>query len=469
MIFSSFTFLLYFLPIVLCCYYVLPSQRLRNFFLLAASLVFYSWHNLADLIYLFAVITAIYAFSFLLSGTSSKHKKFFLISGILCVVGWLVYFKYAGFILSMFTIKSQDSFAKVIMPLGISFYTFQAISYLIDVYNGMPMQKKYSNLALYIGLFPQLVAGPIVKYSTICKQLDRRSHDIKSVYLGFRRFIVGLSKKLIVADALGSNVDSFFSLSQNLPPEIIWIAMIFYTMQIYFDFSGYSDMAIGLGKMFGFNFKENFNYPYVAKSVSEFWRRWHISLSSWFKEYVYIPLGGNRHGLLKTCRNLLIVFLLTGIWHGANWTFIIWGLWYGIFLIIEKCLQKICCCTIKQILQKSCMFSAFLHIYVMLVVVIGWVFFRSDSVEQAVSLLSNMFSTDHFSYFRNVLSYFTPLSFVMAAIGFLASVGFGSPMVKEPESFSDALIGDIILLGLLLYCLMSMVVVGYTPFIYFNF
>ena len=291
MVFSSFTFLCYFLPAVLLGYYILPNSHWHNLFLLIASFIFYGWNDYGYLIYLFAVIFLTYLFALLIANKSTKQKKLFLGIGIFFILSGLFYFKYAGFTLSgLATLFHLNwNIPAVIMPIGISFYTFQAISYLIDVYRGEIVQKNVVKLALYISLFPQLVAGPIVRYAPIKDQLSNRSHSLESIYFGFRRFLIGLGKKIIIADTLGLSVDRIFNTPvETLSTGIIWAGILFYTLQIYFDFSGYSDMAIGLGKMFGFTFPENFNYPYISKSISEFWRRWHMSLSSWFKEYIFL-------------------------------------------------------------------------------------------------------------------------------------------------------------------------------------
>ena len=333
MLFTSISFLYYFLPIVIIIYFILP-KKMRNFILFIASMVFYFY---GEPKYIFLMLTEIliaYIGAILIDKYKSKSLLIITISihiGLLCV------FKYTDFIIDNINTVFNSSLPllKIALPIGISFYTFQIISYLIDVYNGKVMvQKNLLKLATYISLFPQLIAGPIVRYETISEELDNRKTSIADFSYGVRRFIIGLSKKVLIANLLGELCNQFISTDEKTI-LFYWIFAISYMLQIYFDFSAYSDMAIGLGRMFGFHFLENFNYPYISKSITEFWRRWHMSLSSWFKDYVYIPLGGNRKGLKKQIRNIFIVWLLTGMWHGASWNFIIWGLLFSIILIIE--------------------------------------------------------------------------------------------------------------------------------------
>lgn len=464
MIFSSFTFLCYFLPVVLLGYCVLPGIHLRNLFLLASSLIFYGWNDFKYLIYLFAIIGVTYFFALLIAHKETRHKKLFLGSGIFFILSGLFYFKYANFTLSNFAalFHANWSVPDVVMPIGISFYTFQAISYLVDVYRGGAVQKNFLKLALYISLFPQLVAGPIVRYATIKDQLSKRAYSLEDIYMGFRRFLVGLGKKIIIADTLGLSVDRIFNTSlETLSVGIAWSGILFYTLQIYFDFSGYSDMAIGLGKMFGFTFPENFNYPYVSKSISEFWRRWHMSLSSWFKEYVYIPLGGNRKGIIKTCFNLIIVFLLTGIWHGANWTFILWGIWFGIFIVLEK----IVCSYFNT---KHYFYSLFSWLYTMLIVVFGWVLFRSDSLSKALNYFKALFGQMNFQQELGISYYIRPGGWLIAGCAFLIALGTNRHFLFTSKPFIRFL-NDVTLWGILLFCIILLTSNSYSPFIYFNF
>ena len=466
MIFSSFTFLWYFLPLTLFSYYLLPGLRLKNFFLLAASLLFYSWGHFPHLIWLLEIITLTYLVSF---GIRGPHSQRFLWLGILFILGGLFYFKYFNFSLSVFqrAVNGDWFIPDIILPIGISFYSFQAISYLVDIYRGGPIQKNFFDLALYISMFPQLVAGPIVKYHTVRRQLLKRRHTLEKVYLGFRRFAMGLGKKIIIADTLGFTVDRVFDAQTNtLSVPIMWVGIIFYTLQIYFDFSGYSDMAIGLGKMFGFEFLENFNYPYISRSVSEFWRRWHISLSSWFKEYIYIPLGGNRQGLKRTCFNLMIVFLLTGIWHGANWTFILWGIWYGIFIVLEKCLKNHLPTGLTD--GKNLCLVLLSHGYTLLIVLFGWILFRSPSLAHTFSYVKGLFGGIAFRQQFGIGYYVRSGGWVIMTIGLLLAFGAGRKMICA-RSPSWRFLSDLLLWGLLLCCIVFLTATGYNPFIYFNF
>ena len=340
MLFSSMTFVFMFLPIV-CSVYFLARKDLQNYILLIASILFYAWGEPRYLAIMILTILVNYiGANYINRSRNIKHRKHLLIATILTDLGFLFYFKYFNFMLenicALFGIGGR--FINVVMPIGISFYTFQAMSYVIDVYRkDVKAEKDIYKLALYITLFPQLVAGPIVKYHDVDKQISKRDTSFDKVAYGVKRFIIGLAKKMLLANTLGEVADKIF----NQPVEAFdtataWIGAFAYSLQLFYDFSGYSDMAIGLGAIFGFKFLENFNYPYISRSITEFWRRWHISLSSWFKEYLYIPLGGNRISPTRTYTNLFIVFLATGFWHGAQWNFIFWGLWHGMFIIFEK-------------------------------------------------------------------------------------------------------------------------------------
>jgi len=389
MLFSSSVFLLCFLPLLILCYYIVPGRCLpwRNLVLLAFSLAFYAFGGLRYFWLLCLCIAADYAAGLGLSRAGSpKTKKLLLVMTVLATLGILGYYKYARFAAATvswlgLSVKVPD----IVLPIGISFFTFQGLSYVIDVYRGSaPAQKNPLRIALYISLFPQLVAGPIVRYTDIEESLGRRGHDLDTFAQGLVRFCFGLGKKMLLANAMGEIADSAFSLAghPSLTASLAWIGALAYSFQIYFDFSGYSDMAIGLGKLFGFRFAENFDYPYVSSSVTEFWRRWHISLSSWFRDYVYIPLGGNRCSAGRNVLNLLIVWFLTGLWHGANWTFVLWGLYYGILLLLEKYVFKNALSRIPGLIR---------HVLTLLLVVLGWVLFRSDSIGRAWLYLLAMF------------------------------------------------------------------------------
>ena len=389
MLFSSMTFIYVFLPIVLLLYLV-TKKELHNSVLLLASICFYAWGEPKYLSIMLLTILINYAGAIFVE-KFAKYKKLILVLTIISNLVFLIYFKYFNFLISNVNalFHSNIEMLKIVMPIGISFYTFQALSYVIDVYRGeCKAQKDIYKLSLFICLFPQLIAGPIVKYHDIADQIDSREVNFDNVSLGVKRFIIGLSKKMLIANTMGAIVDRIFIQNPHSFSHLVaWIGSIAYSFQLYFDFSGYSDMAIGLGLIFGFKFMENFNYPYISKSITEFWRRWHISLSTWFKQYVYISLGGNRVGKIKTLRNLGIVFLLTGIWHGAEWTFIIWGVWHGFFIILEKMLN------IKDFDSKPHKFHVNLlrHIYCIFVFVIGWVIFRAENMKYAWDYLMNMF------------------------------------------------------------------------------
>ena len=366
MLFSSFIFLCFFLPIAVGIYYILP-YAFRNTFLLIASLIFYGWSDLNNLMVMFIVAGSVYFGAVCIDKVSDCfYRKTLLVVFLSFIIGIFFFYKYMGFMLSWWpNLELSPVLSEILLPIGISFYTFQAISYLIDSYRKtVEVQKNPFRLLLYIALFPQLIAGPIVRYKDVCTQLVKRCETLSDVSAGFNRFLMGLGKKIIIANTLAISVDKIFDVPVDyLSVSVVWLGMILYSLQLYFDFSGYSDMAIGLGHMFGFRFLENFNYPYVSGSITEFWRRWHMSLSGWFREYVYIPLGGNKKGLFKTIFNLSIVFLLTGIWHGAAWTFVLWGIWHGFFIICEKIIKSFRECqeSIAQLCQHSGVLQAIIR------------------------------------------------------------------------------------------------------------
>ena len=340
MVFSSLTFLCIFLPVVLALYYLLPTLRIRNVLLIIVSLLFYAYGEPVYVLLMIASIIINYIFGRLLGTENKKKRQWILAIAVIINIGLLVVFKYLDMMVQTVNqlCGSEIPLAGLALPIGISFFTFQALSYVIDVYRReVEPQKNLWNVMLYISFFPQLIAGPIVKYHDIQEQIDNRNTDVKEIEEGLRRFIIGLSKKVLISNTMAVTADALFAAGAGeLNILSAWIAAIAYMLQIYFDFSGYSDMAIGLGHMFGFRFLENFRYPYISSNIQEFWRRWHISLSTWFKEYLYIPLGGNRKGKARTCLNKMIVFFSTGLWHGANWTFVFWGLWHGVFLLFEQ-------------------------------------------------------------------------------------------------------------------------------------
>ncbi|WP_214805140.1 MULTISPECIES: MBOAT family protein [unclassified Exiguobacterium] len=383
MLFSSTIFLFVFLPVVLLVYHLVP-RFFRNGWLLVASLFFYAWGEPKFVLLMLASILINYFFALMVD--TYRHRvgiKPVMASMVITNLALLGWFKYSGFFMASLnqTFQVELFVPEVVLPIGISFFTFQAMSYVIDVYREAgKVQKNPLDLALYIALFPQLIAGPIVRYETVANEINDRQETLPDFALGVRRFIIGLSKKLILANGCGQVADAVFKMN-DLSMGLAWIGIIAYALQIYFDFSGYSDMAIGLGLMFGFHFLENFNYPYIAKSVSEFWRRWHISLGSWFRDYVYIPLGGNRVSPLKQYRNLAVVWMLTGLWHGASWTFVAWGAYYGIWIMLEKAF-------LGKLLRRVPVIST---IWTLILVLVGWVFFRATTFPDALEYLRAMF------------------------------------------------------------------------------
>ncbi len=522
MVFSSLTFLWIFLPCVLLINYLfsfIKNQRIKiickNANLLIASIVFYAWGGIWYVFVMIASITGNYLFALLInhykakekleiqaiepppyennddinyenivfssenvasiSVTSSSSKKISSktskkIAFVFCLLfnlGLLFYFKYTNFFIGIIESIARADFGlkEVILPIGISFFTFQAMSYVIDVYLGkVECQKNFFTLALYISLFPQLVAGPIVKYSDVELQLKNREESVDKFVIGIKRFLYGLAKKVIIANVVGEVAEKIFSTSiAEMGTAMAWIGIICYTIQIYFDFSGYSDMAIGLGKMLGFDFLENFNYPYMSTSIKGFWRRWHISLSSWFKEYVYIPLGGNRKGKIRTYINLFIVFLLTGIWHGANYTFILWGVFYGVFLVIERLF-------LGKWLDKN-KIKPLNWLYTMFVVVLLWVFFRAPDVNYAFSYIGKMFD---FSKSEMSVFYCVNLwQWIILFVGILLCGPMQTLFKKVYQKVKDKTwvfwVDYIIQFALYGLCILLLINNSFNPFIYFQF
>lgn len=466
MLFSSIYFLFYFLPIVLAIYYVVP-EKYKNYVLLVASFVFYSW---GEPVYVFLMIySAVFNYTFALeiargkAKNSKKQEKINLVFAIVINLLTLGFFKYYGFVLDSINLITGLSikYTPLPLPIGISFYTFQAMSYVIDVYRGdAKVQKNLFKFALYLSLFPQLIAGPIVKYKDVAQQLDNREATIYMRGEGANRFILGLAKKVILANNLGALHTYIIGLPHGQASMLgYWIGILAYTFQIYFDFSGYSDMAIGLGKMFGFTFMENFNYPYISKSITEFWRRWHISLSTWFKEYLYIPLGGNRVSVKRHILNLLIVWSLTGLWHGAAWNFVAWGLYYGILLILEKYLLKDRIKDWKPWVQ---------HLYAMLIVMIGWVFFSCPDFTSAMKFLGSMFFMGGIPIANKTFLFTFKENFILlAAAGFLSTpepYRIFTKIGKKHTIFYVAVLAVIFLISVA-----SLVFSSYNPFLYFRF
>ena len=469
MLFSSMTFIYVFLPIILLLYLV-TKKELHNPILLTASIIFYAWGEPKYLAIMLFTILMNY-FGALLIEKKPAHKKLTLVITILANLGFLIYFKYFNFLIANCNniFHAHISALDIVMPIGISFYTFQALSYVIDVFRGeVKVQHDIYKLALYICLFPQLIAGPIVKYHDVADQIEDREVNFDKVDLGVKRFIIGLSKKVLIANTMGAIADKIFVQDPHtFSHSVAWLGSVAYTFQLYFDFSGYSDMAIGLGLIFGFNFMENFNYPYISKSITEFWRRWHISLSTWFKQYVYISLSGNRSGKLKTIRNLGIVFLLTGIWHGAEWTFVVWGIWHGFFIILEKLLN------IKEFDSKehSWYVNSLRHLYCVLAFLTGWVIFRADNMKYAWDYLMNMFGFLHLrplQFLYTMTYYVSNIEIITFVVAVLCSVGLFKNMLEVKNKVAKGFI-NIWLLILFFLSTITIAASTYNPFIYFRF
>ena len=459
MVFSSITFLFYFLPIVLGIYYIVP-KKFKNIVLLISSFVFYFYGEPTYVLLLAFSIIITYIFGILIDKHRQTEKStIFLTLACVISIGLLVYFKYANFIIENINLwlSRKIDFINVALPIGISFYTFQMLSYLVDVYKGdAKVQKNILKLAMYVSLFPQLIAGPIVRYTTIEKQIDNRTHTFEKFALGVRRFIIGLSKKVLIANVLGELVSTFLS-SNEMSVLYYWLYAISAMLQIYFDFSGYSDMAIGLGKMFGFDFLENFNYPYIAKSITDFWRRWHISLSSWFRDYVYIPLGGNRTTKIKWLRNLMIVWLLTGLWHGAKWNFIIWGLYFGILLIIEKVF-------LGKYLEKLPKILS--HLYTLLLVMISFIIFNGENTSMILQNIGGLFGIGNIPIISPESIYYLKSYFIVILIGIIGA----TPLFKKiTNSKISNILEPIFLIFLLIVCTSYIVDGSFNPFLYFRF
>ena len=467
MVFSSAIFLLYFLPVFLLVYTFIP-KILKNWWILIASICFYAWGAPQFVfILLGSTIIDFFIVQTMHRSEEKRKKKQLLILSLVLNVGLLAYFKYANFFVENVNSllhaigMNEVSWTSVALPIGISFYTFQTLTYSIDVYRGVHAPLKHlHNYLLYIMSFPQMIAGPIVRFNSIADQIVERKETIDDKLLGFFRFCIGLSKKVLIANVLGATANDLFGLpADEMTTGTAWIAILAYTFQIYFDFAGYSDMAIGLGKMMGFTFPENFNNPYTAKSITEFWRRWHITLGEWLKNYLYIPLGGNRTTTQRIYINLIIVFFISGLWHGASWNFVIWGLFHGIFLILDRLF-------LKKMLDKiggipSVLFTFF-------VVVIGWVFFRLETFDEASQFISQLFSFD------GALELILPTEFYV--ILFFAILISFFTIFKIGHSIESALYGESAILSRALFsvllfvlCLSAITAGGFNPFIYFRF
>ena len=464
MVFSSVPFLFYFLPCALILYFISPKP-LKNTALLISSLVFYAWDRPKFAIVMVASILLGYIFGLLIEKFRGKAlAKRFLVLSVGSSVATLGVFKYTDFFISTLNSASGLSVALtgIALPIGISFYTFQILSYTVDVYRGdVAAQKNPISLAAYVAMFPQLIAGPIVRYSDIEKQLKSRNHNFEMAAQGIRRFVFGLGKKVLIADALGELCETF-KLSDDKSVLFYWLYAIAYTLQIYFDFSGYSDMAIGMGKMFGFEFLENFDYPYISGSVTEFWRRWHMSLGSWFRDYVYIPLGGNRVSKIKWFRNIFVVWFLTGFWHGAAWNFIVWGLYFAVLLMLEKL-------WLKKYLDKS---KVLRHVYVMFLVIISFVIFNAADMGEAARYIASMFGFGNVPVFSAEWLYYLRNYAVVIILAIIGATPLPKKLVsklsEKNEKFANT-IEPVVLIGMMLVITAYLVDGSFEAFLYFRF
>jgi alginate O-acetyltransferase complex protein AlgI len=467
MLFSSISFIYYFLPPILIFYFVVP-HKLKNFVLLIASLFFYFYGEP-----IYSVLMILSSLSGYLHGlwiekakSWKKYRKIPLVSSIVIAIGVLLYFKYADFIIENvnWLFCKDISLLRLALPLGISFYTFQILSYTIDVYRGAAkVQKSFLDFTTYVSLFPQLIAGPIVRYTTVEVELKSRTHSWKNCACGINRFIIGLSKKIILANTLGE-LGRILSENNEKTVLMYWIQAFAFMLQVYFDFSGYSDMAIGLGRIFGFKFLENFNYPYISKSISEFWRRWHISLGTWFRDYVYIPMGGSRVGNIKLIRNIFVVWFLTGFWHGAQWNFILWGLYFSILLLAEKLL--------KTVVEK--MPSIIRHLYVLFFLTISFVFFNADGMGEVVENLKGMAGISGIPFTSEETTYYLRSYMVVLIISAIAATPLFAGIVNKLKSNgkSERLLNTIeplVHVSLMLLVTAFLIDGSFNPFLYFRF
>lgn len=475
MVFSNAIFLFVFLPIVILGYYLLRG-RARNYWLLAVSLLFYAWTKPSFIVILLASICINYLGALAIDRSKRPlWRRIFVIGTVAINLLLLYYFKYFNFTMEILSklLSREISFTEVILPIGISFFTFQGLSYVVDVYReDVNVQKNIFKLGMYISLFPQLVAGPIVRYKDVAAEIDDRSVTMEDFVAGIQRFILGLFKKIIIADTLAVTVNAIFA---NIPklntPPIAWLGVVAYALQLFFDFAGYSDMAIGLGRLFGFHFIENFNYPYISRSITEFWRRWHISLSSFFRDYVYIPLGGNRKHVYL---NVAIVFLLTGVWHGAAFTYIVWGIWHGFFNLAER----FCRTHLKPKKEPSRFWkgigAAAQHVYTLLVVLFGWVFFRAADVKTAIKYIFSMFGLYNVDNpLLKVGFYLDNWTICVLVLGLIMS----TPLLKKGYDYLQTkvnvhvfnIVQNLILIFMLLLCVLQIASNSYSDFIYFQF
>lgn len=472
MVFSSLLFLFRFLPIVLALYYIVPKRfvHIRNLVLFVASLLFYSWGEPRYVwIMIFSTVEDYSLGRFISWSMERENKlgqKLGLLTSITINLGILFYFKYSNFFLDSLNhvAGSSFSFKEIVLPIGISFYTFQTMSYTIDVYRKqVPCQKNILAFGTYVALFPQLIAGPIVQYKTVSEELTHRKHSMDLFQEGVLRFVTGLGKKVLLANSIGSLSDKVFAMSTSeLPVATAWLGVLAFMFQVYFDFSGYSDMAIGLGKMFGFHFPDNFNYPYMSKSITEFWRRWHMTLGAWFREYVYIPLGGNRCGRKKQMLNIAIVWLLTGFWHGASWNFVLWGVYYGCILMMEKVFL------LNWISKKPKWVG---HVYSLFFILTGWMIFAIEDLQKLWSYTKVMFGGSNVGFFDGSTIYYLYTNFTILLFCVIGSTNLPKKVAERvcrKENFRGVL-EIVYLLFVLVIVLAFLVDASYNPFLYFRF
>ncbi len=458
MVFSSLLFLFRFLPAVLFCYFIAP-RFLKNTVLFVASLIFYAWGEPVYVVLMLFSTIVDYLHGMLVqyfqNCGKNSHARLAVISSAIINLSLLYFFKYSMFITQSINhlFGIHIPIFNVALPIGISFYTFQTMSYTIDIYRGEAnVQRNIISFGTYVALFPQLIAGPIVRYKTIAEQLNTRKETWDDFSIGIHRFLIGLGKKVLLANSIGMIWDNISMInSDSLPLLTAWLGAFAFGFQIYFDFSGYSDMAIGLGTIFGFHFSENFNYPYISKSITEFWRRWHISLGTWFREYVYIPLGGNRHGFSIQIRNLLIVWCLTGLWHGASWNFLLWGLWFFFWIVLEKLI-------LSKTLQRIP--SIFSHLYTILILAVGWILFAFENIHKCLTYIYTMFFGWDCFFDNQTIFLLYNYGFVL----FLCIIGSVSIKVRIPH-----LGKSLACMGIFLLCIIYLVDATYNPFLYFRF
>ena len=461
MLFSGIPFLFYFLPLAILIYFLVPF-RLKNTVLLLFSLVFYAWGEPKYVALMIATILLFWLCGLAIEKANTQaKKKLWLTVSVVVSLGLLAIFKYADFFVDSFNAVTGLSvpLLKLALPIGISFYTFQCLSYTIDVYRGnTPAQKNILSFGAYVALFPQLIAGPIVRYTDVARELESRQHSRENFYIGLRRFILGLSKKVLLANQLGE-LTELFRQSGEKSVVFYWIYAIAFTLHIYFDFSGYSDMAIGLGRIFGFRFPENFDYPYLSKSVTEFWRRWHMTLGGWFRDYVYIPLGGNRVSKGRWIFNIFVVWALTGLWHGAAWNFVLWGLLYAVFLLLERLVPGI-----KKLPV------AVKHIYTMLIVIIGFVLFNAADLSQAMTDIGGMFGLQSVPFVNSVTLYYLRSYGIVLLAGIVGAAPLLRNSARRISAKTPYAVAEpIILTALLLICTAYLVDGSFNPFLYFRF